>query len=90
MRRGAVPAGRQRGVSLSMKVSCPTEGTQPSGRIEVSDDLTDPKLQFWPTLEKVVENGLLLGLEESLKRKASGRKPVEPEKQKRTDLKTAK
>ena len=75
---------------ISMKVSSPTEGTQPSGRIEVSDNLFDPKLQFWPTLEKVVENGLLLGLEESLKRKASGKKPAEPEKQKRTDLKSAK
>ncbi len=75
---------------ISMKVSSPSEGTQPSGRIEVSDNLFDPKLQFWPTLEKVVENGLLLGLEESLKRKASGKKPAEPEKQKRTDLKSAK
>jgi hypothetical protein len=41
--------------------------------IEVSDDLTDPKLQLGPRLEKVIENGFVLGLQETLKRSYSGK-----------------
>jgi hypothetical protein len=58
---------------IALAVSGPTEGTRPSGRIEVSDDLTDPKLQLGPRLEKVVENGFVLGLQETLKRTYSGK-----------------
>jgi hypothetical protein len=65
---------------ISMALASPTEGTLPSGRIEVTDDLSDPKLQFWPTLEKVVENGLMLGVEEALKRNAGEKKVDAPKK----------
>jgi len=41
--------------------------------LEVSDDLTDPKLQLAPRLEKVIENGFVLGLQEALKRTYSGK-----------------
>jgi len=75
---------------ISMNIEEPAEGTKISGRIEVSDDLTDPKRQLWPSLEKVVENGLLLGVQESIKRKLGGpgKKYVPPERQKPTELKT--
>jgi hypothetical protein len=53
--------------------SGPTEGTRVSGRIAVRDDLSDPKLQLAPRLEKVIENGFSLGLQETLKRKYAGR-----------------
>src|SRR5262249_12506101 len=58
---------------IALSVSGPTEGTRPSGRIEVYDDLTDPRLQLGPRLEKVVENGFVLGLQEALKRTYSGK-----------------
>ena len=58
---------------IALAVSGPTEGTRPSGVIEVSDDLTDPKLQLAPRLEKVIENGFVLGLQESLKRSYAGK-----------------
>ena len=51
----------------------PTEGTRPSGAIAIRDDLTDPKLQLAPRLEKVIENGFVLGLQEALKRQYSGK-----------------
>ena len=51
----------------------PTEGTRPSGAIAIRDDLTDPKLQLAPRLEKVIENGFSLGLQEALKRHYAGK-----------------
>jgi hypothetical protein len=53
---------------VALAASGPTEGTRSSGVIAVRDDLTDPKLQLAPRLEKVIENGFSLGLQESLKR----------------------
>ena len=38
----------------AMAFSGPTEGTRPDGAIAVSDDLTNPKLQLAPRLEKVI------------------------------------
>ena len=57
---------------IALSVSAPTEGTRASGAIEVTDDLTDPKLQLAPRLEKVIENGFILGLQEALKRSYAG------------------
>jgi hypothetical protein len=57
---------------ISLTVSQPAPGTDPSGKIAVTDDLTDPTLQLGPVLEKVVENGFLLGLEEAVKRHYAG------------------
>jgi hypothetical protein len=57
---------------VAMSVTGPTEGTAPSGTIAVTDDLTDPKLQLAPVLEKVVENGFILGLQEGLTRNYHG------------------
>jgi hypothetical protein len=57
---------------ISLTVSKPAPGTHLSGKIAVTDDLTDPKLQLGPVLEKVVENGFLLGLEEGVKRHYTG------------------
>ncbi|MGZ3480366.1 MAG: hypothetical protein ACXU81_08455 [Myxococcaceae bacterium] len=56
----------------AMAFSGPTEGTRPDGAIAVSDDLTDPKLQLAPRVEKVIENGFILGLQESLTRNYHG------------------
>ena len=56
----------------AMAFSGPTEGTRPDGAIAVSDDLTNPKLQLAPRLEKVIENGFILGLQESLTRNYHG------------------
>jgi hypothetical protein len=58
---------------IALGISGPTEGTKPSGVIAVRDDLTDPKLQLAPRLEKVIENGFSLGLQESLKRHYAGK-----------------
>ena len=57
---------------VSLTISKPAPGTESSGKIAVTDDLTDPKLQLAPVLEKVVENGFLLGLEEGVKRHYAG------------------
>jgi len=51
----------------------PTEGTRSSGAIAIGDDLTDPSLQLPPRLEKVIENGFSLGLQEALKRHYAGK-----------------
>jgi hypothetical protein len=51
----------------------PTEGTRPSGAIAVRDDLSDPKLQLAPRLEKVIENGFALGLQEAIRRNYAGK-----------------
>lgn len=58
---------------IGLSLSGPTEGTRASGAIAVRDDLTDPKLQLAPRLEKVIENGFSLGLQEALKRRYSGK-----------------
>ena len=58
---------------IGLAVSGPTEGTRSSGVIAVRDDLTDPKLQLAPRLEKVIENGFSLGLQEALKRHYAGK-----------------
>jgi hypothetical protein len=71
---------------IALGISGPTEGTRPSGVIAVRDDLTDPKLQLAPRLEKVIENGFSLGLQESLKRHYAG-KTEASDKQKPTPLK---
>ena len=74
---------------IALALAGPTEGTRPSGVIAVGDDLTDPKLQLAPRLEKVVENGFSLGLQESLKRHYAGR--TEPsDKREPTPLKAQK
>ena len=71
---------------IDLAISGPTEGTRPSGVIAVRDDLTDPKLQLAPKLEKVIENGFSLGLQESLKRHYAG-KTEASDKQRPTPLK---
>jgi hypothetical protein len=58
---------------IALGLAGPTEGTRPSGAIAVRDDLTDPSLQLAPRLEKVIENGFSLGLQEALKRRYSGK-----------------
>ncbi len=63
---------------VSMTFASPTEGTQPSGRIAIAEDLTDPKRQLWPTMEKVVEDGLVIGLEEAVKRTFGDKRVDEP------------
>ena len=66
---------------IALGISGPTEGTRSSGRIEVADDLTDPKLQLAPRLEKVIENGFVLGLREALKRTYSGKTEASSDQQ---------
>ncbi|RPH67664.1 MAG: DUF748 domain-containing protein [Myxococcaceae bacterium] len=75
---------------ISLSVSGPTEGTRPSGRIAVSDDFRDPSLQFVLVLEKTIENGFLLGMQEGLKRAYSGPPGKQPDQAKpeATPLKT--
>jgi hypothetical protein len=74
---------------ISMSVSSPTDGTDSSGRIAFAEDLTDPKPQLWPTLEKAVENAFLLGVQEALKRNVTpGEKRGDDSKNKKpTELK---
>ena len=74
---------------IALAISGPTEGTRPSGVIAVRDDLTGPKLQLAPRLEKVIENGFSLGLQESLKRQYAGRTEAS-EKREPTPLKAQK
>ena len=52
----------------SLSLSAPADGTKPSGKIAVADDLRDPKLQLVVVLEKSVENSFLLSMQEALKR----------------------
>ena len=74
---------------IGLALSGPTERTKPSGVIAVQDDLTDPTLQLAPRLEKVIENGFSLGLQESLKRHYAG-KTEASDKRKPTPLKAQK
>jgi hypothetical protein len=53
---------------ISLTFSTPADGTRPSGKIAVADDLRDPKLQLLPVFEKSIENGFLLSMMEALKR----------------------
>jgi len=57
---------------ISMVFSQPADGTTASGAILVRDELTEPDRQLLPSMEKVVENGFLLGLQESLRRVYAG------------------
>ena len=66
---------------IGLALSGPTQGTRPSGAIAVRDDLTDPKLQLAPRLEKVIENGFSLGLQESLKRQYAGKTEASDDKE---------
>ena len=53
---------------ISMVVAPQPDGTTASGAILVHDELIEPDRQLLPSMEKVVENGFLLGLQESLRR----------------------
>ncbi len=75
---------------LSMAISTPTEGTTPSGVILIRDELTRPDQQLLLTMEKVVENGFLLGLQEGLKRAYAGAPVAGKAKTIPTELKTGK
>ncbi|MFN0063916.1 MAG: DUF748 domain-containing protein [Myxococcaceae bacterium] len=57
---------------MTMVFSTPADGTTPSGAILVRDNLTQQDRQLLPSMEKVVENGFLLGIQESLKRRYAG------------------
>lgn len=72
---------------VSMTFASPADGTLPSGRIVFTDDLTDKKLQLWPTLEKVVENSFLLGLQEAIKRKTGPEKRLDSASSKPSEFK---
>ena len=74
---------------IALGLAGPTEGTRPSGAIAVRDDLTDPRLQLAPRLEKVIENGFSLGLQETLKRQYAGKTEASA-KQEPTPLKARK
>jgi Domain of Unknown Function (DUF748) len=77
---------------ISMAVSSQPDGTTASGAILVHDELTEPDRQLLPSMEKVVENGFLLGLHESLRRAYAG-PPAAPGSQaqkKPTELHTGK
>jgi Domain of Unknown Function (DUF748) len=76
---------------ISMAISPPPDGTTPTGAILVRDELTEPNRQLLPSMEKVVENGFLLGLQESLRRVYAGppSKDARPGV-KRTELQTGK
>ena len=58
---------------FALTLAGPTQGTRSSGVIAIRDDLSDPSLQLLPRLEKVIENGFSLGLQESLKREYAGK-----------------
>ena len=76
---------------ISMAISPQPDGTTASGAILVRDELTEPSRQLLPSMEKVVENGFLLGLQESLRRVYAG--APSPDTQagaKRTELGTGK
>ena len=53
---------------MSLTLSSPADGTKPSGKIAVADDLRDPSLQLVTVLEKSVENSFLLSMQEAVKR----------------------
>jgi hypothetical protein len=61
---------------VSLTLSAPADGTKPSGKIAVTDDLRGPGVQLVAVLEKSVENAFLLSMQEALKR-AYGKPPGE-------------
>ncbi len=73
---------------LSMAISTPADGTTPSGAILVRDDLTRQDRPLILTMEKVVENGFLLGLQEGLKRVYAGGPAAGAARTAPTELKT--
>jgi hypothetical protein len=76
---------------LSMAIAPQPEGTTARGAILVRDELTEPNRQLLPSMEKVVENGFLLGLQESLRRVYAGApSPDTQAGSKRTELNTGK
>jgi hypothetical protein len=74
---------------ISMVLASQPGGTTPSGAILVHDELARDR-QLLPGMEKVVENGFLLGLQESLRRVYAGPPsvPATPGKKKPTELHT--
>lgn len=76
---------------LSMAIAPQPDGTTATGAILVRDELTDPNRQLLLSMEKVVENGFLLGLGESLRRVYAGGPSAGTQAgTKRTELKTGK
>jgi Domain of Unknown Function (DUF748) len=75
--------------SISMVIAPQADGTTASGTILVRDELTEPDRQLLPSMEKVVENGFLLGLQESLRRRYTVR-PVDSAEKKPAELHTGK
>jgi hypothetical protein len=61
-----------------------------SGKVAVSDTLTDPRLQFPVIIEKAIENSFFLGMQEALKRAYAGppEKTADQAKPKPTPLKS--
>ena len=53
---------------VTLTLSPPADGTKPSGKIAVSDDLRGRDVQLVMVLEKSVENAFLLSMQEALKR----------------------
>lgn len=76
---------------LSMTLTPEPEGTTATGAILVRDELTTPDRPLLLGMEKVVENGFLLGLQESLRRVYAGvpSRDARPAT-KRTELQTEK
>ena len=75
--------------SLSMVIAPQADGTTAAGDILVRDELVEPDRQLLPSMEKVVENGFLLGLQEGLRRAYSARS-VDSAEKKPTELRTGK
>jgi len=76
---------------ISMVIAPEPEGTTATGAILVRDELLEPNRQLLLSMEKVVENGFLLGLQESLRRLYAGKpQPSAQPRGKRTELQTGK
>ena len=91
LRSDGTPGARSRRFSGRLPSDLPGPPREP-GRAGPSRSATtsrDPKLQLAPRLEKVIENGFSLGLQEALKRQYAG-KTVASDKQEPTPLKARK
>jgi hypothetical protein len=76
---------------ISMALAPQPDGTTATGAILVRDELTEPNRQLLLSMEKVVENGFLLGLQESLRRVYAGAPSANTQAgKKRTELQTGK
>ncbi len=76
---------------ISMAIAPQPDGTTATGAILVQDELLEPNRQLLLSMEKVVENGFLLGLQESLRRLYAGRPSTNAQPGgKRTELQTGK